>query len=213
MKTYSVIFDGQKVPDSELFIVKQRLKEVFKADRARIETLFAGKPVSIKRNLSREEAIKYQHMLKSMGIEVTLATSGSASSADTAKPAREQRLFSLAPLGSDLLEANQQQGQNSLENVSIEYLKLAPQQGDLVQASERTQTPDVPLSDEYTEWDLSSAGQDLLKQSEKQNWQAADIDTSEITFADTRSPLAPPSKKIKNLINTEHLTLLPIDKS
>lgn len=215
MNTYSVIFDGQKVPDSELFGVKQRLKEIFKADGARIETLFAGKPVAIKRNLSHSEAKKYQHMLKKLGVEVTLASNAGTEPAEPGKTASiqsEKSLFSLAPLGSDLLEANNKQGQNGQEKVSTDHLKLAPQQGNIIKASERQQTPEAVLSDEYTEWDLSNMGQDLLKQSEKQIWEAANIDTSGISFAD-KTPLAPQAKQIENPINTDHLKLLPIDKT
>ena len=209
---YSVVFDGEKVPDSELFGVKQRLREVFKADRARIETLFTGKPVAIKRNLDRDSALKYQHMLKKIGIEVTLVEARATAATNQAKQAQTPT-FSLAPLGSDLIESAGETAQNRPALLPTDHIDLAPQKGHLLKADERRQEPAAKLTGEYSEWNLSNKGEDLLKQSEKQIWQAADIDTSELEFANTQAPLESPTKQTGKPINTGHIELLPAEKT
>lgn len=213
---FSVVFDGQKVPDAELFGVKQRLKEVFNADRDRIETLFADKPVALKRNLSRENALKYQHMFKKKGIEVTLVQTSGVSRAEPVTPAPqepEEPLYSLAPLGRDLSDDAEDKAQNRPSLFRTDHLGLAPQKGYILKADERKPLPTAPLNGEYGDWELNDMGEDLLKKSEKQIWQEADIDTSELDFIDTQAPLSPPAKKVVNLINTDHLELLPIEQT
>ena len=214
---YSVVFDGQKVPDHELFGVKQRLRELFKADRARIETLFAGKPVVIKHNLSRESAVKYQLMLRKAGVDVELIQVG-AESSDTDVPTQsnvppEEAAFSLAPVGSDLIPKIEGKKSPPPSLFRTDYLSLAPQQGDLIKPEERQKQSPVLIDSEAIDWELSQKGEDLLKESEKQNWQDVLIDTSAIDFLETNELLEKAPKTPAPSIKTDHLTLVSIDKT
>lgn len=216
---FLVVFDGQAVPEHELYGVKQRLKDIFKADRARVESLFAGKPVALKRNLSREAALKYQHMLKQAGVTVSVVRSSDLSSIDDndnavapqQKPTEQESLFSLAPLGSDLV--NQEKQQEPSLPLHIDHLALSPQQGNLFKPNERVQISPAEVGENYLDWELSQMGEDLLKQSEKQAWVEADVDTSALEFTDNSKPLSPPEKIAAVLIKTDHISLMPLEKN
>lgn len=71
-KPYIVVFRGDIVIGKALPEVKQNLKRIFKVDDARIDSLFTGKPVPLKTNLSLQDAEKYQTILQQAGIVVSL---------------------------------------------------------------------------------------------------------------------------------------------
>lgn len=53
---YKIVFDGQLMPEASLETVKDNLARLFKSDPARIENLFSGAPVALKRDLGEGEA-------------------------------------------------------------------------------------------------------------------------------------------------------------
>ncbi len=57
-KRYDLYFAGEILPDADLAAVKINLAQLFKADSAKIEALFSGKPVALKRNLDTISAKK-----------------------------------------------------------------------------------------------------------------------------------------------------------
>jgi hypothetical protein len=69
---FDIIFRGDIVFGQSVVEVKQRLQQLFKADAARIDALFCGRPVPLKRNLDRASAEKYRAVLHKAGIEVEL---------------------------------------------------------------------------------------------------------------------------------------------
>lgn len=82
---YHVIFRGEHLPDWPVESVKGNLAKLFKADEARIETLFSGRPITIKRGLSREEGQRYRLLFERAGAvcDVVPAPPGASSSTAT----------------------------------------------------------------------------------------------------------------------------------
>lgn len=210
---YSVIFDGQKVPEESLFSVKQRLKELFKANQARIDALFGGKPVALKRNLSRENALKYQRMLKHAGVDVSVRQVGVARAAETVAPANEGAALTLAPAGSDLVPKESSKETATPSLFKTDQFALAPQDGNLLKPEEIKSKPAVNIDDDAIDWELSKVGENLLKSSEKPSVKVNDIDTSNLSFDDSNKPLSAPAKTVSPSIKTEHIQLQPLDKT
>ena len=87
---FEVAFSGQIRDGADLEQVKAKVGKMFKADDAKIATMFSGKRLLIKRNLDREAATKYRAAFKKAGAkcEVSLMPEGlPASGAD--KPAAQ----------------------------------------------------------------------------------------------------------------------------
>jgi hypothetical protein len=64
---FQVIFRGELLPDWPTEAVKANLAKLFKADEARIEVLFSGRPTIIKRGLSQEEGERYRLLFERAG--------------------------------------------------------------------------------------------------------------------------------------------------
>ncbi|PTS83322.1 DUF805 domain-containing protein [Pseudomonas sp. HMWF032] len=67
---YKIVFNGELMPDASLETTKENLARLFKSDLTRINSLFIGKPVDIKRDLSENEADQYLKALQSAGAKV-----------------------------------------------------------------------------------------------------------------------------------------------
>ncbi|MDP9942692.1 DUF805 domain-containing protein [Ectopseudomonas alcaliphila] len=67
---YKIVFDGQLMPEASLETVKENLARLFKSDPARIENLFSGAPVALKRDLDDGEALQYLNALQKAGAKV-----------------------------------------------------------------------------------------------------------------------------------------------
>lgn len=91
--TFGVIFSGKIVEGASVDQVKQNVAKLFKVEVAKIERLFIGKPVVIKKGLNEEAAKKYQLALRKAGAICAVAdaakSKGSATKqqAPAAKPA------------------------------------------------------------------------------------------------------------------------------
>lgn len=64
---FQVVFRGQIAPDNRLEAVKANLARLFKTDAARIERLFTGQAVVLKKGLGREEGERYCALLHKAG--------------------------------------------------------------------------------------------------------------------------------------------------
>lgn len=98
---FDLYFSGQCIPNAPLETVKKNLATIFKADPARIETLFNGQLHCIKKGLDSASAQKYETVLRKAGAIVELRPQGTATPAtstatDTArKPSMAERLAAM----------------------------------------------------------------------------------------------------------------------
>ncbi|RYZ83522.1 MAG: hypothetical protein EOO68_32850, partial [Moraxellaceae bacterium] len=60
---FDIIFRGDIVFGHQLMDVKARLQQLFKADAAKVDALFSGRPVPLKRGLDIASAQKYKDAL------------------------------------------------------------------------------------------------------------------------------------------------------
>lgn len=76
---YKIVFTGELMPEAALDTVKDNLARLFKSDRHRIEALFSGAAVALKRDLPEAEADKYLSALQQAGARVRKEPEASAS--------------------------------------------------------------------------------------------------------------------------------------
>lgn len=67
---YKVVFDGVLVPGADPDTTRDNLATLFKSERSKIDALFTGSSVALKRDLSDAEAQKYVDVLQRAGIQV-----------------------------------------------------------------------------------------------------------------------------------------------
>ncbi|MDI6528753.1 DUF805 domain-containing protein [Pseudomonas otitidis] len=67
---YKIVFEGELMPGAALDSVKENLARLFKSDADKIDALFNGRPVALKRDLEDGEADKYLAALQRAGASV-----------------------------------------------------------------------------------------------------------------------------------------------
>lgn len=68
--SYKIVFNGELMPDATLDKVKDNLARLFKSDSARINALFTGATVTLKKDLAEHEADQYLEVLQKAGARV-----------------------------------------------------------------------------------------------------------------------------------------------
>jgi hypothetical protein len=203
---YDLVFRGELEPGAELAQVKQNLSRLFKMDVARIEALFSGKAVVLKRGLDAETAGKYRAAIRKAGARIETPSSQSASPASTtpatpnqvraqtarsesetsvpvsASPdaAAEVGTLSLAPAGGDILAPGEKQRQPAVD-IDTTAFSLRPVGAALLDDGEYEQP--VPLPLDLQGLDLAPVGADVLKPEERQAEINVEIDLSGLSVA------------------------------
>lgn len=67
---FKIVFNGELMPDMSLETAKENLARLFKSDHTRINSLFSGRAIDIKRDLSADEADQYLKALQNAGAKV-----------------------------------------------------------------------------------------------------------------------------------------------
>jgi len=73
---YNIVFNGDLVPGSDPATVKQNLARLFKLDAARVEAMFGGKPVVLKKDADQATAMKFRAVLKQAGAQCRMEPLG-----------------------------------------------------------------------------------------------------------------------------------------
>lgn len=168
---YDIVFRGDIVIGHQLDEVKTRLRQLFKADTARIDALFSGRPVTLKRNLDAATAKKYQAVLQQAGAEVSVSAAGAQ---DKPRPAAK-RGFTLAPVGASLLRATGRR-QTEAPEVDTSALSLAPADGRLVEQSEVANSERAAIA--VPELDVAPVGADVLSAQERSKPSVAPVEVA-----------------------------------
>lgn len=73
---YNLVFSGQVVGGADPAAVKQNLAKLFKIDAARVEALFSGKPVVLKKDADQAAAMKFRAALRQAGAQCQMVAIG-----------------------------------------------------------------------------------------------------------------------------------------
>ncbi len=246
---YNIVFKGELVRSFELDAVKKNVGQLFKMQGPKLDALFSGKTIVLKRNLNFDAATKYRVAIKKAGARVDLmpvapaedvspsaekpqvtqtsapvaisspkpmgkavfgeqpsalanatpeaaaakpehqVSSPKVSAQESAQPADESG-FSLAPVGSSVLDASERSEQAPVD-VDTSQLSLKEAAGDLLDTAEKRQyeSLDVDLSG----IDLAPEGAQVLNEDERPKVDAVQVDVSDLSVAEAGVRLGEPS--------------------
>ena len=184
--------------------MKAKLQQLFKADAAKVDALFTGRPVPLKRNLDEATANKYRDALIKAGAMVEVCSSDASPANAAPKPALAPRRaveavasaapaesvaasWTLAPLGADLLPARERPQPAASVVVDISGLSLRPAEGNLVDVSEvHEEIGAVVIAPDLG---LAAVGADLISADEKLALPLVEIELEDWGIAEAGSDL------------------------
>lgn len=228
---FDIVFRGDIVLGHAIADVKARLGQLFKVDAAKVDVLFAGGAVPLKRNVDQATAEKYKAVLTKAGAQVQIRPAGKdkAKVTPTPKPTPEPKspapiaksesgraqspdpVFTLAPVGSLLLNPSDTRRRPVLD-LDLSAISLKPMEGDLLEASEKIKAPIAEI--QSGDYELAAPGVALLEGYERDDLPLMEIDP-DFDLADVGSDLLDaaerPKQQSANDIDTAHLSVLPND--
>ncbi|WP_226643023.1 hypothetical protein [Microbulbifer variabilis] len=163
--SYSLIFRGDLIAGFTAGDVKANLARLFKSSPQAVEKLFCGRPLVLRKGLSRAQAEQFQATLAKVGAQAALKNEGGS---DIAKQAPESKTaeptqapqseglrvpnWTLAPMEGNLVKDHERREVAEVQ-VSTEHISLRAAEGLLLDESERAEPAAVPVS--IPQWDLN----------------------------------------------------------
>lgn len=86
-QTFNIVFSGELVGGADPARVRENLARLFKMDAARVEALFSGKPVVIKKGADQATAMKFRAALRQAGAQCQMVPVGGEPEPAAAPPA------------------------------------------------------------------------------------------------------------------------------
>ena len=71
-ETYVIVFAGNVTEGHETAAVRSQLARLLKVDKKKVEELFSGKRIILKRTSDKSEAVKYGKALKQVGADIKI---------------------------------------------------------------------------------------------------------------------------------------------
>ena len=183
--TYSIFFKGEAAEGSDLAQVKLHFAKLFKADDAKLAQLFSGSVVTLKKNIVRDDAAKFQQLFKKTGAKIYLKE-------DVLTPSDSPTISSKQPKEPPASEKTETADTRAVDTTGdAPYQKLNLK----------------PVDINSVNFDLSPYGADMLDDADKHPFEALDIDLSDISVAETGSTLgSEPTEPAPAPPSTDHIS-------
>ena len=153
---YDIFFRGEGLDGFELDSVKNSVGQLFKASPAKVEQLFSGKVIALKKDLDKPTAAKFKQVLEKAGAKIYVKLAAEATAAAPEKATKPTP----AP-------ASAQPAPTATEKPATPSA-----------AAPRPAEEEIHL-------DMMPAGTDVLSEDERTHFEEADIDVSSIKLAST----------------------------
>lgn len=176
---YDLIFRGDIVLGQHVGDVKQRLQALFKIDPNKVDQLFCGRPVALKRQVDEASAKKYCEVLKQAGALVSMV------SVETEQP-RRANVLTLRELRGQLVDANEIARPEPVR-VAIPDYGIAAVGSDVLMPHERVAP--VVASIDMPVWHVAAPGADVLTPDERPRVAAAQVTVPSLDVAPAGSDL------------------------
>lgn len=179
--TFEVVFKGEVIEGSDVAATRANIGKLFNADEAKIERLFSGNSVVIKKDLDEATANKYIGAFKKAGalaivrnaaVETSEPAATQASTAPTTPAATPAPTPSASANSSTIFEHSGEANQHLTEapktsfdldsNPDLSSLSLRENTGNLVDPSAEVADADFDTS----EFTLAATGSDLAEKKE-----------------------------------------------
>lgn len=179
---FDIIFRGDIVFGHQLADVKLRLQQLFKADAAKVDALFSGRPVPLKRGLDLASAEKYKEALTRAGAQVDIVAAGETKpvSAPVARPTPSPTATPV-PAAAPLSLAQRLELQAAADKEAAEKAALKREQEEREQAA-RDAAQGVKPGTAPSSWSLAPVGSYMLQPTEHAIAESAAIDTSTMSL-------------------------------
>ncbi len=196
---YDLVFRGELEPGADLAEVKQNLSRLFKMDLARIEALFSGRAIVLKRGLDAETAGKYRMAIRKAGASIAVSSSQPAASAGA--PASPSTNTSPANQNQPQTAAAGSAGENPSSpatppvrsNAATEDFSLAPVGGDILAPNEKPRQPVVEIN--TAAFSLRPAGGALLDDDEYEQQVPLPLDLQGLDLAPVGADVLKPEER------------------
>ena len=152
---YRLVFSGEVAEGQHPAVVKKRLATVLKLDDERMDILFAGKPVVVKKATDAKTAARYQEAFKKAGARLRVLPVEDASASpvaepeptspppETESPAQSEGGLEAMPVGSDLLAKGERSAVEA-RDIDTDHLSV---QGAVFTTDEPEEVSDSPNVD------------------------------------------------------------------
>jgi hypothetical protein len=91
LDTYDVYFSGSLLKDADPEEAKRKIGAMFKLEGEKLERLFSGKPIPIKRGVDMDRAVKFRVAFRDAGALVDIVPEGQPAPNPAARPTPPQR--------------------------------------------------------------------------------------------------------------------------
>lgn len=228
VKQYDIIFKGEVVEGVALDNAKKQLSALFNIDAEKVERLFTGKPIALKKGLAFAVANKYRVAIKKAGAVVDVVeckASGETSADHTNEPNKTQAAGSsqkpsvknqasvektvnkptltVQAVGASLTD---EPSADMPADVDVSHISLREAQGTLVDESEKAQKKAVVV--DISALSMGDVGEDVLQPDERMQPVKNNVDVSHLRVADDSEPLQKPREDKTVAPDTAHLKLV-----
>jgi hypothetical protein len=199
---FEIVFRGDIASGADLGDVKKRLQALFKADAARIDRMFSGRPVVIRSGLNQADVTRYKQAMEKSGAMVQVRPVYGASDAivdssekGSTKGSSESSTKSSAKSSAKSSTAGPQPAavEKSDQNIVVSEPEPEPE----------------PVSS-GDDWGITPVGADVLQDNEKRHFEDRDVDTSSISLTPSGTNVLNEDERIAiedQDIDTSHLDL------
>lgn len=201
---YRLVFSGEVAEGQHPAVVRKRLQAILKLGNERMELLFSGKAVVIKRAVDETQAARFQQAFDKAGAAlrvVPLQRVEQAPSSEQAAPGGTTGDFSVLPTGSDLLTDAERPAHPSAD-IDTGHLSLADPGTVLGDATE------IVVAEISAEFDLAEVGAILSTLDDAAAPNPVDVDALNFEVADRGADLGgKPKPPPPPAPDTSHITL------
>lgn len=161
---YDIYFQGEALEGFDINLVKQNMAKLFQANAQTLTALFSGKTVLLKKDLSKDDALKYQTLLKKAGARIVI---------------KARRIETPAPAAGTATAASTQTSAQPAApaQTPATFTNTAPAKPAPPHPATATSASAEPS------WSLSPAGSDLLKPDERHQVAPVQVDISALSVA------------------------------
>jgi len=214
---YDIYFRGEILAGADDAKVKAAIAKIFKADAAKLATLFSGKVNTIKKSVDKATAAKYQQAFKQAGAKavITVAKVTEAKVAQAAETSATQPIsqkaktssvdkgnWDVLPSGSDLLKPAERRNVADVD-IDTSAIKVVSPFAE-VEVEDKV----VPPAPDTTHISVAAVGEDMNPERAAPVADLA-LDLSAFTVAETGATLVDKKeKKVPPAPDTNHIKLV-----
>ena len=197
-KTYQIVVTGELVDGTYLPEVKMKLAALFKTPAEKLDPLFSGKRVVIKKGLAADAAEKYVAAVRATGLMCRAEEFVAEGVQPGPSPTGAAQGISLAPVGTTMIEPPAV----TVPEIDVSAYSMAPAGETLIEP------PSIPEVDiDISDLSMDPVGEDLVEHAPPT---PPSIDTGDLSMDPVGTQLVDAEKVAPAAIDTTDLDLAPV---